>query len=60
MGWGSSQMCSVDKYGFPRTSAKSVKIVKGFQIGDIVKAVAIRATESFNIRTSKEIVQGIS
>ena len=74
MGWGSRQMCRVDKHGFPRTSAKSVKIVKGFQTGDIVKAVvtkgkkigtyvgrvAIRAIGSFNIRTSKEIVQGIS
>ncbi len=30
-------MCSVDKYGFPRTSAKSARVVKGFRTGDIVR-----------------------
>jgi 5-methylcytosine-specific restriction endonuclease McrA len=39
MGRGSRQMCSVDKYGFPRSKPKSVKRVKGFQTGDMVKAV---------------------
>ena len=62
-GRGSRQMCSMDKFGFPRTSAKSSKSVKGFQTGDIVKAVvpfgskqgeylgrvAVRASGSFNI-----------
>ena len=38
-GRGSRQMCRMDSYGFPRTSAKSSKSVKGFQTGDIVKAV---------------------
>ena len=64
-GRGSRQMCKVDKYGFPRTSAKKFKRVHGFQTGDIVKAivptgkkagtyigrVAIRSTGSFNIKT---------
>ena len=62
-GRGSRQMCRMDSYGFPRTSAKSSKSVKGFQTGDIVKAivltgskageylgrVAVRASGSFNI-----------
>ncbi|MEL6405873.1 MAG: RNA-guided endonuclease IscB [Chloroflexota bacterium] len=70
----SRQMCRVDKYGFPRTSAKGNRIVKGFQTGDIVKAVvtkgkkigtyvgrvAVRASGSFNIRTATGTIQGIS
>jgi len=74
MGHGSRQMCRVDKYGFPRTTAKKFKKVHGFQTGDIVKAVvpsgkkvgtyigrvAIRATGNFNIKTKSGTVQGIS
>ena len=73
-GCGSRQMCRVDKYGFPRTSAKKLKRVHGFQTGDIVKTivptgkkagtytgrVAIRASGSFNIKTESGTVQGIS
>ena len=73
-GRGSRQMCRVDKYGFPRTAAKRLKRVRGFQTGDIVKAivptckkvgtyigrVAIRASGSFNIKTGSGTVQGIS
>lgn len=72
-GRGSRQMCRVDKFGFPRTSAKENKIVRGFQTGDIVKAVvpkgkkqgkyfgkvAVRSTGSFNITTNTQTVQGI-
>ena len=72
-GRGSRQMCRVDRFGFPRTKAKSVKRVKGFQTGDMVRAVvekgkkagryfgrvAIRASGSFNIKQSKETIQGI-
>jgi hypothetical protein len=36
-GRGSRQMCRVDRYGFPRTSAKRFKRVKGFQTGDMEK-----------------------
>ncbi len=74
MGHGSRQMCRVDKYGFPRTKAKSRnKKVKGFQTGDLVKAivttgkkigtyvgrVAVRTSGSFNIKTQAETAQGI-
>jgi 5-methylcytosine-specific restriction endonuclease McrA len=73
-GRGSRQMCRVDKYGFPRTSAKQFKRVHGFQTGDIVKAivtsgkkigtyigrVAVRTSGSFDIKTATETVQGIS
>ena len=66
-GRGSRQMCSMDKFGFPRTSAKASKSVKGFQTGDIVKAVVhtgskqgeylgrvvVRSRGQFNIQTNK-------
>ena len=41
-GRGSRQMCRMDRFGFPRTKAKGSKIVKGFQTGDIVKAVVTK------------------
>ena len=72
-GRGSRQMCRMDKYGFPRTSAKASKFVEGFQTGDIVKAVvtegskqgeylgkvAVRSSGYFNIQTKTQVVQGI-
>lgn len=72
-GRGSRQMCSMDRYGFPRTSAKASKSVKGFQTGDIVKAivtrgskqgeylgkVAVRTNGYFNIQTKNQVIQGI-
>jgi hypothetical protein len=75
MGHGSRQMCRVNKHGFQRTNSKSTnKKVKGFQTGDIVKAVvikgkkigtyvgrvAVRTSGSFNIKTKEATVQGIS
>ncbi|MGF1490195.1 MAG: hypothetical protein ACFBSE_24155 [Prochloraceae cyanobacterium] len=81
-GYGNRQVIHVDKYGFPRRSKSGslvrksarVKQVKGFQTGDIVKAVvikgkkigsylgkvAVRSSGSFNIKTVSETVQGIS
>lgn len=73
-GHGCRQMCLMNRFGFPRTKPKSVKKVKGFQTGDIVKAVvtsgkkvgvyigrvAIRATCTFNITTKVGTVEGIS
>ena len=73
-GHGSRQMCRVDKFGFPRTSAKTVRVVEGFRTGDLVKAivpsgkkagthigkVAIRTSGSFNVSTDAAVVQGIS
>jgi 5-methylcytosine-specific restriction endonuclease McrA len=73
MGRESRQMCRMDHFGFPRTSAKAARIVQGFQTGDIVRAgvsggtkagaytgrVAVRATGSFNITTRQGTVQGI-
>lgn len=72
-GRGSRQMCRVDRYGFPRTSAKASKFVEGFQTGDIVKAivtkgskkgeylgrVAVRSRGSFNIETKNGLVKDI-
>ncbi len=73
-GHGSRQMCSMDKFGFPRTKAKAGKKFFGFQTGDIAKAivtkgkkfgtytgkVAIRVTGSFDIFTSSGRVAGIN
>lgn len=72
-GRGSRQMCRMNKFGFPRTSAKASKSVKGFQTGDIVKAVvtkglkvgkylgkvAVRSTGQFDVQTKTQIVEGI-
>ncbi|MDJ0797741.1 MAG: RNA-guided endonuclease IscB [Calothrix sp. MO_167.B12] len=73
-GHGKRQMCRTDKYGFPVRYVPLRKFVKGFQTGDIVKAVvtagkkigtylgriAARSTGSFNISTNNGLVQGIS
>jgi len=74
-GRGSRQMCRMDSYGFPRTSAKASKSVKGFQTGDIVKAVvpfgskakaveylgrvAVRSRGNFDIKTKNGLVKNI-
>ncbi len=72
-GHGTRQMCRTDKFGFPSRYVPRNKFVKGFQTGDIVKAVvtcgkkigeyvgriAVRSTGSFNVLAS-ELVQGIS
>lgn len=73
-GHGTRQMCRTDQYGFPARYVPRFKFVKGFQTGDIVKAVvtsgkkigeyigriATRSTGSFNISTREKLVQGIS
>lgn len=46
VGHGSRQMCRMDKYGFPRTSAKQSKRVRWFQTGDIVRAVVARGKQA--------------
>jgi len=72
-GHGSRQLCRMDKYGFPRTSAKGAKKVFGFQTGDMVRAVvtsgtkkgtyvgkvAVRSRGSFNITTKTGLVSDI-
>jgi hypothetical protein len=73
-GHGSRQMCRTDKFGFPSRYVPQFKEVKGFQTGDIVKAVvtsgrklgtyvgriAVRSTGSFNISAKSGLIQGIS
>ncbi|NEP13909.1 MAG: HNH endonuclease [Symploca sp. SIO2C1] len=73
-GHGTRQQCRTDKFGFPSRYCSRSKFHKGFQTGDIVKAVvtcgkkmgtyvgrvATRATGSFNISTTDGLVQGIS
>jgi 5-methylcytosine-specific restriction endonuclease McrA len=70
----SRQICRMDRYGFPRTSAKGARRVHGFQTGDMVRAVvpegikggtyvgrvAVRATGFFNITTARGTIQGIA
>lgn len=73
-GHGSRQMCLMDKRGFPRTKPKQAKRVKGFQTGDLVRAVvttgtkqgtyvgkvAVRSSGFFNITTKHGTKQGIN
>jgi 5-methylcytosine-specific restriction endonuclease McrA len=73
-GHGTRQMCGTDKYGFPTRHKSRVQIHKGFQTGDIVKAVVTsgkkigfytgrvlcRASGSFDIATTQGRVAGIS
>ncbi len=73
-GHGTRQMCRTDKYGFPIRYVPRNKFVRGFQTGDIVKAivtkgkkignyvgrVAVRSTGSFNITTANGLIQGIN
>lgn len=73
-GHGSRQQCRTDKYGFPSRYVPKNPFVKGFQTGDIVKAVvtkgkkvgqylgrvAVRSVGSFNVSDKTGLVQGIS
>ena len=73
-GHGCRQKCNVDDIGFPRSKPKGTKKVKGFQTGDLVRAVVttgtkqgvyvgrvlVRASGSFDIQTKQGRVQGIS
>ena len=73
-GHGCRQRCLMDTFGFPRTRPKQAKRVKGYQTGDLVRAVvtkgkktgtyvgkvAVRTSGSFNITTTHGVVQGIS
>ncbi|MDP9846163.1 RNA-guided endonuclease IscB [Streptosporangium lutulentum] len=72
-GRGTYARTRTDKYGFPRLALPRTKTIRGFQTGDLVRAivpsgkkagvhtgrVAIRSTGSFNIRTRNGLVQGI-
>ncbi|MBX9923820.1 MAG: RRXRR domain-containing protein [Rhabdochlamydiaceae bacterium] len=73
-GRGCRQFCRMDKYGFPRTSAKKQKSVYGFKTGDLVKAtvlkgknigtyfgrVAVRHSGNFCIDTPAGKVDGVN
>jgi len=72
-GHGSRQMCRMDRFGFPRTAAKGLRMIRGFRTGDIVRAVvpsgkpvgehlgrvAIRTRGCFNIATSEGTVRDV-
>ncbi len=73
-GHGSRQMCRTDKFGFPSRYVPRLKFVKGFQTGDIIKAVvtsgkkigtytgrvAVRSSGSFNVSAVQGLIQGIN
>lgn len=73
-GHGSRQMCRTDKFGLPSRYVPRFKLVKGFQTGDIVKAVvtsgkkvgtytgrvAVRSSGSFNVSAVQGLIQGIN
>ena len=72
-GQGCRQRCRTDRYGFPNRHAPRAKAFMGWQTGDLVRAevptgknkgrhvgrIAIRHTPSFNLRTGKDLLQGI-
>lgn len=71
---GSRQMCLMNRFGFPRTAPKGSKSVKGFQTGDIVKAVVTQGKKQgtylgrviigsrgyFNIDCGDRLIENIS
>lgn len=73
-GHGNRQMCGTNKYGFPVRHRTNQKNHKGFQTGDIIKAIVTkgkkigtytgrvlcRASGSFDISTQAARVAGIS
>jgi hypothetical protein len=73
-GRGAYQRTRLNAYGFPRGYLTRKKRIKGFQTGDMVRAVvptgkkagvhtgrvAVRATGSFNIQTLTGVVQGVN
>jgi 5-methylcytosine-specific restriction endonuclease McrA len=73
-GHGCRQKCNVNDLGFPRSKPKGAKKVKGFQTGDLIRAVVptgskqgvyvgrvlVRASGFFDIQTKQGRVQGIS
>lgn len=73
-GSGSRHKCNVNEVGLPCSKPKGARKVKGFQTGDMVRAVVtagtkqgvyvgrvvVRASGSFDIRTHAGRVQGIS
>jgi 5-methylcytosine-specific restriction endonuclease McrA len=73
-GHGSRQICGTDKFGFPTRHKSRVQIHKGFQTGDIVKAIVTsgkkigsyggrvlcRASGSFDIVMTTGRVAGIN
>jgi hypothetical protein len=72
-GRGSYCRTRLTKHGFPRGYLMRCKRVRGFQTGDLIRAivpsgkksgvhigrVAVRATASFNIQTPQGAIQGI-
>ena len=73
-GHGNRQICGTNKYGFPIRHRSNQRIHKGFQTGDIIKAIVtkgkkigtytgrvlVRASGSFDISTNMKRVAGIS
>jgi 5-methylcytosine-specific restriction endonuclease McrA len=73
-GHGSRQMCLMNKFGFVRTGPKEAKKMKGFQTGDMVRAVvtkgkkigtyvgkvAVRSSGSFNMTTKAGMIKDVS
>jgi 5-methylcytosine-specific restriction endonuclease McrA len=73
-GRGQRQRALPNRFGFPRGHRPRVKLVRGFQTGDLVRAivpagkkagthsgrVAVRSSGKFNIQTPAGVLQGIS
>jgi 5-methylcytosine-specific restriction endonuclease McrA len=73
-GHGSRLRCLMDRFGFPRTGPKAAKCVKGFQTGDLARAVvtqgarkgthvgrvAVKASGYFTIQTKNGPVPDVA
>lgn len=56
-GRGSRQMCSMDKYGFPRTGPKQHKEVHGFRTGDLVRAVVPSYLKTGGVHIGRVVIR---
>jgi 5-methylcytosine-specific restriction endonuclease McrA len=70
IGRGSRQMCTMSCYGFPRSAAKRVKRIHGFQTGDLARlrqpqgkhagvhvgTIAVRTRGDFDLKTAHTVI----
>lgn len=57
-GRGRRQMVRMDKYGFPRAAAKTLKRVRGFQTGDLVRLKQPAGRKHAGVHTGRVAVRG--
>lgn len=58
-GHGCRQMCSMDEDGFPRTGPKAAKLMKGYQTGDLVRAVVPKPLKTAGTHVGRVLARAI-